>query len=647
MRASSWIKSLAAIGLALALSAQPLAAMADGNENDNSQGYSQGVNQGGGQSHQSAGEPGTEWNDGQPAPEVFNARPANAYGAVGGAAGLAPITFHGGLAPSGGGTAVGVTTGKPVIYLVFYGSQWGTKTTTAGIDSFSGDTKGVAPYLQRFIAGLGTAGDNWSGIATEFCDQLAVGATTCGVNDTANRVGYPTGGMLAGTWYDNSVASPTNATQTQLANEAIAAAKHFNNLTQASNRSVQYVIVSPTGMHPNGFNTPSGGFCAWHSYADLTSPAVGTIAYTNLPYIPDMGASCGQNYVNAGAAGTLDGVSIVEGHELSETITDQWPGATGGYWDSSGYENGDKCSWTNTADSRNGGNITTTTGTFAMQGTWSNLNAWCSMGSALAGTTAISTVAGGATTTRIATGGAFPYSVVANTALPAGLSIANDGRIIGATAATGSYNYDYTITDALGTTVQAVGTLTVQAPTPSAVALTASATSVTTTTSVTLTATSSPVIAGASVTFFDGATSIGTGVTSATGVATLKKTFTAGAHVITAKLAPSGIYAGSTSAAVTVTATQSTTLTLKASTTSTTKGTAVTLTGTLSAKVAGLTIAFSDGTGQLGTAVTNSSGVAVLSYAWATAGTKSVKATFAAVTGYGASSSSSVSITVQ
>jgi len=647
MRASSWIKSLAAIGLVLALVSQPFAARADGNENDNSQGAGQSKSQGGGQSHSSAGDAGTEWNDGQPAPEVFNARPANAYGAVGGAAGLAPITFHGGLAPSGGGTAVGVTTGKPVIYLVFYGSQWGTKTTTSGIDSFSGDNKGVAPYLQRFIGGLGTAGDNWSGVATEFCDQLAVGATVCGVNDTANRVGYPTGGMLAGTWYDNSVASPNNATQTQLANEAIAAAKHFGNLTQLSNRSVQYVIVSPTGMHPNGFNTPSGGFCAWHSYANLTSPAVGTIAYTNLPYIPDMGASCGQNYVNPGAAGTLDGVSIVEGHELSETLTDQWPGATGGYWDSSGYENGDKCSWTNTADSRNGGNITTTTGTFAMQGTWSNLNAWCSMGSALAGSTSIMAIPAATVTTRIATGGAFPYSVVANTALPNGMFIANDGRIIGVAASVGSYAYDYTITDALGSVTQAVGTLNVVAATPTSTILVASATSVTTTTSVTLTATVSPTLAGATVTFLDGGVSLGTAVTASTGVASIKKTFAAGAHSVTASVAPQGNYAGSTSGVALITATQATTLTLKVNTTTARVNTAITLTGTLSAKVSGLTITFSDGSGVLGSGITNSSGVATLSYAWATAGTKSVKASFAGVTGYGASTSSSITVTVK
>jgi Bacterial Ig-like domain (group 3) len=631
MRASTWIKSFAAIGLVLALTGQAVAALADGSENNN-------------QSGNQALAPGSDWNDGQPLPHVFDARPLNSYGAVGSTAGLAPITFHGGVTPLGGGTNVGVTTGKPQIYLVFYGSQWGTKTTSNGLDSFTGDPKGMAPYLERFIAGLGTAGDNWSGVATEYCDQLAVGATTCGVNDTTNRAGYPTGGMLAGTWYDNGVASPSTATQSQLASEAVAAAKHFGNTTQTSNRSIQYVIVSPTGTHPASFNTPSGGFCAWHSTAVNGTTAY--LAYTNLPYITDMGTSCGQNYVNAGAAGTLDGVSIVEGHELAEIVTDQWP--NGGYLDSSNYENGDKCSWTNTADSRNGGNITTTTGTFAMQGTWSNLNAWCSMGSALAGTTAITTIPGVTITTRVATGGVFPYSVTTNSALPNGMFIANDGRIIGVASATGSYNYSYTVTDALGTVTQANGTLTVQTPTPTSLALAASATNVSTTTTVTLTATSTPAVSGASVTFYDGATAIGTAVTSSTGVATLKKTFTAGSHSISAVMAPSGLYSGSTSGTVTVTAVIATTLSLKASATSTTKGTAVTLTGTLSAKVAGLTISFSGGTGQpTVTALTNSTGVATVTYSWPTSGTYKATASFAGTATYGASTSSSVSITVQ
>ena len=597
--------------------------------------------------------------NGLPEPEVFNAKPKTGFNTVGGPAGTAPITFHGGLAPVGGGTNVGVTTGAPRIYVVFWGSLWGTQgsTTVNGIsrDTFSGDPQSMAPYLESLIDGLGKAGDNWSGVATEFCDQLATGATSCGKNDTANRVGYPTGGMLSGIWYDPSVTLSTSTsaypTQTDLGNEALAAAAHFGNNTQSSNRSVQYVIVSPTGVHPAGFNTSSGTFCAWHSYA--TNSTAGNIAYTNLPYIPDMGGSCGANWINAGAAGTLDGVSIVEGHELSETITDQWPGSTGGYWDSKGYENGDKCSWTNPADSRNGGNITLTTGTFAMQGTWSNLNAWCNMGSTLTGTTALSTAANGTLTARLVNGGAFPYSLTAVTALPGTLTIGNDGRIYGNAPATGgTYSYAYNVVDAAGNTTTANGTLTVTGGgvvSPTTTALSASATSVTTSTTVKLTATVSPVVSGGSVAFYDGSTLLGSATTSTSGVATLSKTFAAGSHSVTAVFAGTSAYATSTSAAVVITSLQATTLSLKASTTNTTRGTAVTFTATLSVRVAGLTVVFQDGTtgATLGTATTSSTGVATFTTSWPNSGTYSVKSAFSGTSTYAASTSSSVSVRVK
>ncbi len=56
-----------------------------------------------------------------------------------------------------------------------------------------------------------------------------------------------------------------------------------------------------------------------------------------------MGSSCGANFVNPGAAGAIDGVTIVDGHEYAEVITDQFP--AGGWTDIQGEENADKCAW--------------------------------------------------------------------------------------------------------------------------------------------------------------------------------------------------------------------------------------------------------------------------------------------------------------
>ena len=282
------------------------------------------------------------------------------------------------LSYGGGIDGIGVTSGTPKVYLVVYGSQWGTAGTDAsGNVTLSGDLNGAVPYLQKLFKGLGTNGELWSGVMTQYCDgSVATGATVCPTSG-ATHIGYPAGGAtLAGVWYDNSVASPSNATAAQLAQEAIKAAAHFGNTTAASNRYVQYVILSPTGTHPDGFNTSTGQFCAWHDYnkdAGVTSP-YGDIAFTNMPYVTDMGASCGQNFVNSGSAGLLDGFSIVEGHEYAETITDQNP--AGGWTNHThstykGQENGDECAWISSGQGASA-NVSMGTGSFAMQSTWSN-----------------------------------------------------------------------------------------------------------------------------------------------------------------------------------------------------------------------------------------------------------------------------------
>jgi hypothetical protein len=272
----------------------------------------------------------------------------------------------------GGVDGIGVTTGAPKVYVVFYGTQWGTKSTDSkGNAVFTGDPAHLAPRLQLMFKGLGTNNEQWSGTMTQYCEGVATNAQSCPAN--AARVGYPFGGALAGVWYDNGAASPQVSTAHQLAVEAVRAANHFGNTNAALNRDAQYFIVSPHGTSPDGFLTSD--FCAWHDWNGDTSldgggaatSAVGDVAFTNMPYVTD--GNCWANLVNAGSAGTLDGVTVVGGHEYAETITDQNP--AGGWTDNSlpvNQENGDKCLGQPGA----AGNIAFATGTFAMQATWSN-----------------------------------------------------------------------------------------------------------------------------------------------------------------------------------------------------------------------------------------------------------------------------------
>ena len=272
----------------------------------------------------------------------------------------------------GGIQGVGVTTGKEQVYLVFWGTQWGTQgTNTQGYATFSGDPDGVAPHLQAFFDGLGSATDKWSGISTQYCQGVATGATRC--PSSAAHVAYPSGGALAGVWEDTSAASPARSTAHQLAVEAEHAATHFGNTSTAANRDAQYVVLSPTGTNPDDYQNPRTGFCAWHDYSgDSTLDGGGgaagpLLAFTNMPYVPDVGSLCGAGFVNPG--NNLDGVTIVEGHEYNETITDQFP--AGGWTANNGEENGDLCAWLTSGAGR-AQNISLSTGTFAVQGIWSN-----------------------------------------------------------------------------------------------------------------------------------------------------------------------------------------------------------------------------------------------------------------------------------
>lgn len=259
------------------------------------------------------------------------------------------MTYHGGQVQT-----------APKVYVVFYGSQWGSAGSN-GLPTI--DPAGEAPLYTRFISSLYGAGDNWSTSTTQYCSGVAVGTINCGSAGT--HVGHPSSSPLAGTWVDNTVSSPRRASQNQLASEAVKAANHFG----VSGTNVQIVVASPHGVTPSGFGTQ---YCAWHSNTSVNG--VDT-TFTNLPYISDAGSSCGSGYVPTGTSGvnsSTEGVTIVGGHEYAETVTDPLPGTVEAWRDdadsTTGGENGDKCAWSYGKS----GIVTLNGNNFAVQGLYSN-----------------------------------------------------------------------------------------------------------------------------------------------------------------------------------------------------------------------------------------------------------------------------------
>jgi serine protease len=366
------------------------------------------------------------------------------------------------LSYGGGVSGVGVNSGHSKVYLVFYGTQWGTSSTNANGDlTFSGDSKGGAPVAQEMFKDIGTGGELWSADLTQWCDgpNVSSGATSCPSN--AAFVPYQSGGVLSGVWYDNSAASPSAATALQLGNEAVKAAGHFGNTTSASNRYAYYVILSPHGTNPDNYQ---GQYCAWHDWnGDVgASSPYGNLAFSNQPYNMDSGAGCGVGFVNS--PGTLDGYTMTLGHEWHEYMSDQFP--AGGWTNHTGSsynqeENSDECAWLSSGQGA-AANVTMGSGTFAEQSSWSNDTNRCDLSHAIVGGgggggNTVTVTNPGSKTGTVGTATSLQMSgsdsgglalTWSATGLPTGLSInASSGLISGTPTTANTYSVTVTAKD--------------------------------------------------------------------------------------------------------------------------------------------------------------------------------------------------------
>jgi hypothetical protein len=321
------------------------------------------------------------------------------------------LPYPGNMAYWGGHVQV-----KPHEYLVLWG--WGEPgafpssqtckaekivegATTATLKC---DPDGAGKYMADFMYQMG--GTQWAGEQTQY--YQTVSGKNLNITNPANQ--------LAGIWVDDtnsitglpntSASNPPGSTNTytDLAAEAARAVKHFG--IKDLNDANVIVAQPPTYSDPNALNS---GYCAFHDYTlpnlegGIYNNVTPDISYSNIPYqlaINSGGANvCGENAVNSGAAGKLDGFSIVTGHEIEETVTD--PGAEdivgsgtspqtyyGAWYDSvDANENGDKCAWVGEPLINTGlpqqpavnpipgamGDITGNHGsTFAVQSLWSN-----------------------------------------------------------------------------------------------------------------------------------------------------------------------------------------------------------------------------------------------------------------------------------
>ncbi|MGI8499446.1 MAG: hypothetical protein ACR2OG_17880 [Gemmatimonadaceae bacterium] len=183
---------------------------------------------------------------------------------------------------------------------IFWGSPWSDP-------SFAGDK---ITGLDSFFSGFGNSG--YAGTNDEYTG--ANGQVTSSSTYLGHVIDLST--------------PPKRALQVSTA--VAEACKVTNN---SPDPNALYLIYTSTGAgHVN--------YCAWHSYGSCSGGAPVQVAY--MPNLDGIAGCDPQDTYGTGHSQGLAALANVTAHELSEAITDP---RNGGWYDSGGAENGDKCAW--------------------------------------------------------------------------------------------------------------------------------------------------------------------------------------------------------------------------------------------------------------------------------------------------------------
>ncbi len=168
------------------------------------------------------------------------------------------------LSYGGGVDGIGVNSGHSKVYLVFYGTQWGTQTRLQRdqqlLRRLRPRGRGRAEHVQghrhqqRALVGgpdpvvrraeRGHRRHQLSRRTPTSCPTRPAACSPASGTTTRRR-------------------RPRPRPRHQLGQEAVDAAAHFGNTTAASNRNAYYVILSPHGTNPDNYQ---GSYCAWHDW---------------------------------------------------------------------------------------------------------------------------------------------------------------------------------------------------------------------------------------------------------------------------------------------------------------------------------------------------------------------------------------------
>ena len=182
---------------------------------------------------------------------------------------------------------------------IFWGTQWNTPSFAS--DKITG--------LDQFFSGINNS--SYARTALEYHDNSAP------ITTSSTYLGH--------------VLDTTPAPNSELTVDgAVAEACKITN--NNPNPNAIYFIYTSTGAG-------NVNYCAWHSYGNCSNGDPIQVGY--MPNITGIAGCDPVDHVTGHSQG-LAALANVSAHELMESITDP---RDGGWYDSSGNENGDKCAW--------------------------------------------------------------------------------------------------------------------------------------------------------------------------------------------------------------------------------------------------------------------------------------------------------------
>ncbi len=221
------------------------------------------------------------------------------------------ITFHGGPVLQATTNVVAVYWASAPIYVK--GPKTGTGLGTAD-----------SSIVGFFLRNLG--GSPWFNINATYTNAAGLK-----INNLVKYTGY---------WANATSAPASGATVTDAAILAMLQSGFTAGTLTYDSNTIYSVFTGPKVNLGGGAGT---SYCAYHSAATMTIAGVSrTVLYTAQPYAASWSSACTATTVSANGDLGADVEVNLLAHEIAETTTD--PLGTGWY-DASGLENADKCSW--------------------------------------------------------------------------------------------------------------------------------------------------------------------------------------------------------------------------------------------------------------------------------------------------------------